>query len=386
MTITFERAAAHRIACAVVAAEVACLRGTPLPTPHHWSEHVPIGDDGLGLDSLEKLGALGALAETFELGDAILGRESPRTVGAWIDLILQQHSSGEGWITVMTSGSAGRPRPCRHRVSDLIEEARTLAEHMPKRSRVVAMVPAHHLYGIIWTAILPDILGVPVVSRSIGAALDLVAGDLVVAVPEQWRAIQRFLRSFPIDVVGVSSAGALDDACATDLLDAGLTQMFDIYGSSETGGVAIRKLPETDYQLLPRWNLGQDEAGGWQLEDADGQYHQLPDHIDRLAERSLRLAGRRDQAVQVGGHNVWPARVEDVLRAIEGVADVTVRLHTGGRLKAFIVPEIDADAVALAPVIERVAVNLLSAPERPRSVQFGDALPRNTMGKLEDWS
>ena len=387
MMLPLPRTAAHRIACAVVAAEVRRLRerNESFPFPDVWPEALLIGDEGLGLDSLEQLGALGALAETFGLDDALLGSDTPRTVGAWVDWIMHRHASGEGHLTVMTSGSTGCPLPCVHAVSDLIEEAWFLATQVEGCCRVVALVPAHHLYGIIWTALLPAVLDVPVVRRAIGSPLDLVAGDLVVAVPDQWRAVLRFTPALPADIVGISSAGPLDEALAEDLLASGLKRLLDIYGSSETGGIAIRELPATVYDLLPRWHLLRDGESEWQLGDNRGDHHSPPDHIERIGERSLRPTGRRDGAVQVGGHNVWPARVATIMREIDGVAEAAVRLHANGRLKAFIVPSDDRDLAELTNLIERAVADRLSAPERPRSLRFGSALPRNMMGKLEDW-
>lgn len=388
MSAGLPRLAVHRIACAVVAAEVKRLRpvGAPPIALQDWPEAMPIGDDGLGLDSLEQLGALGALAETFDLDDSALGQVSPDRVGAWIDWIMQSHILGRSRLTVHTSGSTGTPSVCRHAVADLIEEAQCLATQIADRRRVVALVPAHHLYGIIWTALLPAVADIPVVVRALGAPLELASGDLVVAVPDQWRTLSRLIRAFPDDVVGISSAGPLDDHVAAALLESGLKRMFDIYGSSETGGIAMRELPGSAYALLPRWQLTPDGHDDWQLTDHDGRHHPLPDHVDRIGERSLRPLRRRDGAVQVGGHNVWPTRVADVLRRIDGVVDAAVRLHFDGRLKVFIVPNSNIDPDELAVMIERHTADQLSALERPRHFRFGAALPRNAMGKLEDWS
>lgn len=261
-----------------------------------------------------------------------------------------------------------------------------MAARLPGRRRLVALVPTHHLYGIIWTALLPDGLGVPVVTPPIGTALDLAPGDLVVAVPDQWRAILRLTRGFPADIVGVSSAAPLDDALAADLAAAGLTRLLDIYGSSETGGIALRTLPATRYDLLPRWRLVPHGDGDWQLADRDGTHHPLPDHVERIGERGLRPTGRRDGAVQVGGHNVWPARVAAMLRTLDGVADAAVRLDGNGRLKAFVVPDGARDPADLAPLIDRAVADRLPVAARPKRLRFGPALPRNAMGKLEDWS
>ncbi len=383
-----QRAAAHRIACAVVAAELRRLRETDArPTaPGDWCDSTPIGDAGLGLDSMEQLGALGALAEAFDLDDSVLSDDPPRTVGAWVDWILQAHAAGDGRMTVATSGSTGSPRPCVHTLTDLLDEAAVLAGRFSGIRRVVALVPAHHLYGIIWTGLLPDALGVPVVVRTIGTPLGLAAGDLVVAVPDQWQALRRLIRRFPEDVVGVSSGGALDDDVAAGLLAAGLARLVDIYGASETGGIAIRDATVTAYDLLPRWNLLPDGKDDWQLVDRKGRCFDLPDHIERIGKRTLRPIGRRDGAVQVAGHNVWPDRVAHALRGVAGVADAAVRLHANGRLKAFVVPAEHQDTAVLAARIDQVVASRLTDPEHPKSVRFGAALPRNTMGKLEDWA
>ncbi|MES3095660.1 AMP-binding enzyme [Sphingomonas aerolata] len=381
------RAAVHRIACAVVATEMARLRdpAPPAATRGDWPEAMPIGDEGLGLDSMEQLGALGALAEAFDLDDDTLGEGPPQTVGAWTDWILRAHATGPGRIGVRTSGSTGSPRLCVHAVPDLLDEAAVFATRFADRRRVVALVPADHLYGLVWTALLPDVLDIPVAVRTIGAPLSLEAGDLVVAVPDQWRALSRMMRHWPGDVIGISSAGPLDDAIAAVLLAAGLAGLADIYGASETGGIAMRTLPALDYDLLPRWQLTAADPDDWRLVDCDGRHHDLPDHVARLGERVIRPVGRRDGAVQVAGHNVWPGRVAGVLRTVEGVADVAVRLHGNGRLKAFVVPHPGQDPARLSARIEQLAANRLADPERPKAYRFGTAVPRTAMGKLEDW-
>jgi 4-coumarate--CoA ligase (photoactive yellow protein activation family) len=382
------RSAVHRIVCAVVAAEFRRQRGTDHPdaAKGDWPASTPISDNGLELDSMEQLGALGALAEAFDLDDSLLSNDPPQTVGAWVDWAMHAHAEGNGQMTVATSGSTGIPRPCVHDIADLMDEAAFLATQFSGRRRVVAMVPAHHLYGMIWTALLPDALGVPVVVRTIGAPLGLTAGDLVIGVPEQWQALVRIVRRFPADIIGVSSAGSVNDCVAAGLLAAGLTRLVDIYGSSETGGIAMRDAPADGYDLLPRWRLSEHGKEDWRLVDRHGRFCDLPDYVERIGESTLRPVGRRDGAVQVGGRNVWPERVANTLRTVDGVADVAVRLHAQGRLKAFVVPDPDRDPAQLLALIEQVMVARLADHERPKSFRLGLALPRNSMGKLEDWA
>jgi 4-coumarate--CoA ligase (photoactive yellow protein activation family) len=382
------RSAVHRIACAVTAAEVQRLRDTASSwrAPDELSDDMLLGDEGLGLDSLKQLGVLGAMAETFGLDDTGLGEQTPQEVGDWIDWIMVRHDAGDRTITVRTSGSTGAARPCVHALGALLEEAAYLASRFADRKRVIAMVPANHLYGMIWTAFLPSALDVPVIARTLGTALDLVAGDLVVAVPDQWQAISRMTRRFPDDIVGVSSAGMLDGTVATDLLARGLTQLFDVYGSSETGAIALRTAPDTMYELLPRWNLVSQGGCDWHLMDCSGIQTEMPDLIERAGEQLLRPVGGRNGAVKIAGLNVWPNYVAQVLRDADGVADVAVRLHANGRLKPFIVPEAGREINNLASYLDRFIAQKLKDHERPKSFRFGAVLPRNAMGKLEDWA
>lgn len=384
MTVV-QRPALNRIVTAVIAAEIRRVRHADLPGSRDWADETPIGEEGLGLDSLERLGALGALAEVFGLDDATLPTQPARCVGDWVDWVIDGHPPSGRRITIRTSGSTGPSVTCTHALSDLVDEARYFSQRLTDRRRVVALVPAHHLYGLIWTALLPDILGISVVTGAIGTALDLTPGDLVVAVPDQWQALRMLIRQFPSDIVGVSSAAPLQRPLADALRAAGLAGLFDIYGSSETGGIAIREHPATTYDLLPRWCLSP-SGDDWELTDKHGGRYALPDHIERTGERRIRPVGRRDGVVQVGGHNVRPTHVAETLRRIDGVADAAVRLHENGRLKAFIVPEDDRDPTELAKVIEDSMAASLSVPERPRSLRFGPALPRNAMGKLADWT
>jgi long-chain acyl-CoA synthetase len=66
----------------------------------------------------------------------------------------------------------------------------------------------------------------------------------------------------------------------------------------------------------------------------------------------VRSAGRAEGAVQVGGVNVFPDVVGRVLTAHSGVAQAAVRLmrpEEGTRLKAFVVPQPQADRAASLP-------------------------------------
>ena len=70
-------------------------------------------------------------------------------------------------------------------------------------------------------------------------------------------------------------------------------------------------------------------------------------------------------------------------------ADAAVRLMLpgeGSRLKAFVVPKPGVlDAAELQQQLRAWADAALTAPERPKAIRLGPALPRTAAGKLADW-
>jgi len=98
---------------------------------------------------------------------------------------------------------------------------------------------------------------------------------------------------------------------------------------------------------------------------------------------------RKDGAVQIGGVNVFPDAVAQKISTHPSVKECRIRLignENDSRLKAFIVL---SDGISYSPETRRAISEWLythlPAPERPVSLTFGAAIPRNDMGKEQDW-
>jgi malonyl-CoA/methylmalonyl-CoA synthetase len=95
------------------------------------------------------------------------------------------------------------------------------------------------------------------------------------------------------------------------------------------------------------------------------------------------IRGRTGDMIISGGHNVYPAEVEDVLLGHGGVAEVAVvgtpSVEWGEQVTAFVVraDEGTDETLLLAFCAERLAPH-----KRPRIVHFVDSLPRNALGKI----
>ena len=382
----------RRCVCDLLAHELATARrsaaGQP---PRPWDESLAL-DRGLGADSLDLMTLAAALAEAIQLErsgieDALLAR---RTLGAWLDVASAGLDHFDREMSFRTSGSTGVPRRCVHPLRELGREVGALAELFADRKRIAVAVPAHHIYGFIFTVLLPARLGIAeddvIDLRGSSPAMlasRLRSGDLVVAHPDFWGAAARAVRRFPGGVLGVTSTAPCPDATSVGLLEAGLSGLHQVYGSTETAGIGWRPSHGEPYRLFDHWTRG---ITGELVRSGDSLPVPLQDHLEWVDDRRFTVGARADGAVQVGGTNVFPSQVREALLRHPRVADAAVRAmrpDEGTRLKAFVVPRGDAHGLEheLREWIERE----LPVPSRPRALRFGDALPRYATGKLADW-
>ena len=385
----------------LLAAEWSALRpGQPALAAEFWTDAMRIDLD-LGADSLELMRLATSLSCAIHLHesgmeDHLLAR---RSFGQWVDTAGEGLARFSGALTFSTSGSTGAAKPCRHGLDMLQQEVVTLARLFGGRRRILVAVPAHHIYGFLFTVLLPTALAmaqddvVDIRASSPVALVNLVRpGDLVIGFPDYWRSVGQAGVQLPLDVWGVTSPAACPDQVCLALETAGLARLFQIYGSSETAGIGWRDAYHKPYQLMPFWaSVGVDSSFLIRRLPQGGQINvQSPDQLQWVTDTLFHVGPRKDFAVQVGGINVFPAQVAARLREHPHVADAAVRLmraDEGQRLKAFIVA---ADAVRdtqqLTDELNAWMNVHLTPPQRPRALRFGAGLPTTPEGKSADWS
>jgi long-chain acyl-CoA synthetase len=356
-----------------------------------WSVDTRIDDHGLALDSMERLNASSALNAFFHLHE--YGAEdyllAMPTIGEWVDLVEQSLGETGTYLTFQTSGSTGAPKPCTHAISDLMREAACWADIVGLPERIISLVPSHHIYGTIWSALLPDLFGMACDYRRFSAAKALADAPedkmLVIGTPTLWQYLSRSLPKFPAGMTGISSTAPLPIALAERLKGQQIGRLIEVYGSSETAGIGWREDHREPYALLNHWV----RHGDVEIIRTNDQtaIFTLMDDVEWQGDHYLSVKGRSDGAAQVGGHNVFPEQVRQRLLSHPNIEDAAVRFESAsGRLKAFIVP---ANAVAETSVlidqIDAWGGTQFKAAERPRQFTVGDAIPRNAMGKLIDW-
>jgi acyl-CoA synthetase (AMP-forming)/AMP-acid ligase II len=183
----------------------------------------------------------------------------------------------------------------------------------------------------------------------------------------------------------------MPNGLACELRDSGLERLIEIYGASETAGIAWRDDPNGPYHLLDRWQVAEhSQDGPLLLTGQNGQTALTPDEVVPVTPRSFTLRSRMDSAVQIGGLNVFPQRIADTLARHPLVAHARVRpasADEGGRLKALVVPRDTTTPVDdLRHALLDWITTHLAVAERPRSLTIASCLPKGTLGKECDWS
>lgn len=298
-------------------------------------------------------------------------------------------------VTVHTSGSTGPFQPCPKTAAQLLGEA-ALHVHlfgMQRSDRFLATVPPHHIYGLLFSVLVPLTAGAAFV-RSTPLHGDAVAAEarasgatVLVSVPAHLRALAQLGREeFRGLRLLFSSGGALDPATAARISQLG-PDAVEILGSSETGGIAVRRAGlEPAWRPLPGVRASAGEGGQLMLDSpfqdpALQRPHPCADRIELNNDGSFRHLGRLDDVVKVAGKRVSLSDVEARLREQPGVTDAAVFAvpspRHGSQLRA-----VAAGAALDGAVLRAALLRHFDATIVPRQVYVVAQLPLMENGKL----
>ena len=307
-------------------------------------------------------------------------------------------------LVVHTSGSSGEPVEIAKSLAQLDAEMDTLQAAFGARlagAEVFATVSHQHIYGLLFHALWPLAAGRVLVAHRLQypeeMAAQLGGASVLVTSPAHlkrlpdtldWSAARAGLRAV------FSSGGPLPPEAAATALDLLGHSPTEVYGSSETGGIAWRRRAEHGDRWTPLPGIA------WRAGD-EGQLsvrsRHLPDDAwfetaDRVAADGdgFVLRGRADRIVKIEEKRVSLTAMEQALLAGGDLAEARVIElpgDTGPRLAVVGVPTPGGSA-RLAEgkrvLNERLRAQLLQVVERvvlPRRFRYLDRLPANAQGK-----
>ena len=312
-------------------------------------------------------------------------------------------------VTFHTSGSTAKPKTIVKTFASLAKEVAfhraRLADVLARKPVFLSTVEPHHMYGILWRVLLPKAAGCTVdpevilTPESLLKKMRAAESVFLVTTPSFLARFVEYayLYDVPQNVVELTTSGALltADVAAAARRVFGRAPL-EIFGSTETGGVADRR-QETGNEL---WTVF-DPVKAWV--DAEGRlvvsspfscqrHFTLGDGVVFETDRRFKLLGRMDRMVKIAEQRVSLPEMEATMCLIPEVAEVALGVVEGPYgpfLGAVVVPR--KGWTELKTLGKRACARALRAKCQqffpkgavPRKYRFVHALPRNAQGKVQ---
>jgi acyl-coenzyme A synthetase/AMP-(fatty) acid ligase len=297
---------------------------------------------------------------------------------------------------VFTSGSTGTPLPYRKtwgRLAGCVRAGAPRLGLLDGRSHaLIGTVPAQHMYGFESSVLLALVSGNAFVAERPFYPADIAAALAAVPQPRILVTTPVHLRTLlasavdlpPVDLI-VSATAPLDQDLAREVEGRFHVTLLEIYGSTETGQIAMRRTAETAvWRLWPDVRL---KISNEQVFAHGGHVEQLTamcDVIELISQEEFLLHGRTADLVNVAGKRSSFGYLNAQLNAIPGVIDGVFFLRDGAtgstgvaRLGAIVV----APTLSVAALTERLRQRI-DPVFLPRPLIMVERLPRNATGKL----
>jgi len=307
-------------------------------------------------------------------------------------------------LLLCTSGSSGEPKLIEKRLRQLANEVEVLEDQWGAelgQACIIGSVAAQHIYGLLFRVLWPLCAGRPLLRRTLPFPEDIQlasreqADFCLVASPAllkrmgdnlDWPALSRVRRVF-------SSGGPLPAEAAQQLQQRLDQAPTEIYGSSETGGIAWRQGGSL-WQPFVGVELSQDEQGALRIASPCLP----PDHVEQTADAAriqadgrFELLGRLDRIVKLEEKRISLPMLESALSEHPFVSEARLSVIEDNRaFLAALVALSDAGLHALRNQGRRALTQALrkhlaqycEALALPRRWRLVRQMPCNAQGKL----
>lgn len=306
----------------------------------------------------------------------------------------------EPFLSLFTGGSTGKPKVWSKSPRNLLAEAFYLKKKfsLSDKDIFVATVPPYHIYGLLFSVmvpfvaharILPDIYTFP---QEIISAINKHKASVLVSVPIHYRALKVDNLSVTSLKAAFSSAGALDRSDGLYFYEKTGLGITEIYGSTETGGIASRCSSEqTDswkafdvvsWKLTgSRLSVKSDFVSCEMKRDENG-FCLTGDEARKDKENSFALLGRADGIVKVAGKRVDLLDVENKIKKLPAVSDAfVVAIPTDKGRKNVIAAVVACNLTETH--LKKLLMDVLEPYAVPRRVKIVSSIIRTTTGKID---
>ena len=238
-------------------------------------------------------------------------------------------------IYFFTSGSTGKPKCIKKPISCLLYEVMMhndmQRQNIEQNPVVLASIAPYHMYGMLWRLLFSIYSGLTQDLDTIFYPEELIDKQtlyqkiIFMTTPSFMGEISLYPKPqiFKQNCVTIFSSGSLLKGELSQKIKELLgAAPFEIYGSTETGGVAYRKQDQTDlWTVFPKVDIEVDEQSclaASSLFSVQSPYV-LGDSVTLTAPRQFILNGRIDRIVKIAEKKLSLAEIEDYLNLWEYV-------------------------------------------------------------------
>lgn len=304
------------------------------------------------------------------------------------------------WVRLFTGGSTGTPRMWPKTVRNLLAETLSIIANYDVTSddRIVATVSPNHIYGLLYTVLAPLVASASVVPQtpSFPAEVESAVRDndasILISVPAHYHALNGYHFASRSLRLAFSSGGKLaaeDAAAFTKQTRLGVSE---IYGSTETGGIAqrVRADGQSDFQPCAgidikieadRLRVRSDYLSPGLPLDKEG-YFTVGDRVRTGADNRFELLGRDDGIVKVSGQRVDLEAIREHLKLQPGITDAFVLSLPVGRGRENLVVAV-VEGCPQTVDLESLRLDDLETYARPRSIKLVEQIPVTPAGKYD---
>ena len=308
-------------------------------------------------------------------------------------------------LVLYTSGSSGDPVAIGKSLRQFDTEITALESRFGERigqAIVQGTVSHQHIYGLLFRVLWPLSTGRPMASNRLGYPEQIaaaIAGErtVLIASPAMLKRIPEVLEWSPLRAslrAVFSSGGPLSPEAADNIRKLWRQSVIEVFGSTETGGIASREDSRAAWQVLPGVEFRIDQ-GLLQVRSrhlAQPDWYETQDRARETGE-GFELLGRADRLVKLEERRISLTAIERKLQAEPSIEQVRVLMLPRGRARMAAVAVLtDAgrelhDSAGRKELIERLRNSLrgqVDAIAIPRLWRFVQAMPVNAQGKTPE--
>ncbi len=349
----------------------------------------------------------------------------------------KKHRADELAVLLYTSGTSGKPKGVMLTHGNLESNVDDCVKHagLTRCDAFLGVLPQFHSFGLTVLTMLPLSMGAPVVytarfiPRKLVELIKKHQPHVFVAVPSMYAALLTVKNTEKSDFEAmqfvISGGEPLPDAVRERVSDRLGVDILEGYGLTETSPVTHwstpqhsrlhsvgKPLPRVEHFIVDENDkvLGPNEEGEILLHGPNVMkgYYQLPELTEQAIiqldvpgrgkvrcfrtgdigkfdnDNFLYITGRKKEMLIIGGENVFPREIEEVLNKHDSVAGSAVigrKCDMRGEVAIAFV-ELREDAPFDEGALRQHCKDRMASFKVPKEIRYIESLPRNPTGKI----